>query len=125
MQFKIDTKDSYTLITLSENALNVKLAEILTQECINIRQNGRANIIIDLSNVSTIETDGIDQMLVMHEESYSNDDSLVFTGIHPTLLAGFKEKEADMILNIAPKLIEAIDIVNMEILERDLLSEED
>ncbi len=125
MQFKIDTKDSYTLITLSENVLNVKLAEILAQECINIRQNGRANIIIDLSSVSTIETDAIDQMLVMHEESYSNDDSLVFTGIHPSLLAGFKEKEADMILNIAPKLIEAIDIVNMEILERDLMNEED
>lgn len=125
MQFKIDTKDSYTLITLSENVLNVKLAEILTRECINIRQNGRANIIIDLSSVSTIETDAIDQMLVMHEESYSNDDSLVFTGIHPSLLAGFKEKEADMILNIAPKLIEAIDIVNMEILERDLMNEED
>lgn len=125
MQFKIDTKDSYTLITLSENVLNVKLAEILTQECINIRQNGRANIIIDLSSVSTIETDAIDQMLVMHEESYSNDDSLVFTGIHPSLLAGFKEKEADMILNIAPRLIEAIDIVNMEILERDIMNEED
>jgi hypothetical protein len=60
----------------------------------------------------------------MHEDSYSNSRSLVFTGIQSEVMKAMKEEELDLSLNIAPKMIEAVDIISMEILERDLLGEE-
>ena len=60
----------------------------------------------------------------MHEEFYGNEESLVFTGISGKILAALKQNETDLLINIAPSMIEAIDIVSMEILERDLFNEE-
>jgi hypothetical protein len=59
----------------------------------------------------------------MHENCYNNSQSLVFTGVQANVLTQLQEKELDTVLNIAPKMIEAIDIISMEILERDLFDE--
>jgi hypothetical protein len=60
----------------------------------------------------------------MHENSYSNSRSLVFTGLQSQVMQVIKDEELDESINIAPKMIEAVDIISMEILERDLFSEE-
>jgi hypothetical protein len=62
--------------------------------------------------------------VALHEECYGMGQSLVFTGIRPEVMNTLKQHEANQLLNIAPTMIEAVDIVSMEILERDLLSEE-
>jgi hypothetical protein len=49
----------------------------------------------------------------------------VFTAAQDKVFQALKDKEIDLSLNIVPKMIEAIDIISMEILERDLFSEEE
>jgi hypothetical protein len=63
-------------------------------------------------------------MVHLHEESYSVDQSLVFTGLNAKLIKELKKDETDLLINVAPSMVEAIDIISMEVLERDLLSEE-
>ena len=94
------------------------------EKCREMRQSGSKNFIIDLSECTEIEKTAIDGLIALHEESYGLDQSLVFTGINAKVIAGLKENETDLLINVAPKMEEAIDIVSMEILERDLLSEE-
>ncbi|MBC7553586.1 MAG: STAS domain-containing protein [Taibaiella sp.] len=124
MEFKIDTKDNFTLIVPVSTHINAIMAEELGELCEKYTQNGSNNFIIDMLNATSADSSALPGLLGLHETCYANEQSLVFTGITPGFWAVLKENEADLLLNIAPKMIEAIDIVNMEILERDLLGEE-
>ena len=123
MDFKIDTKDTFTVITPTYATINAKLADELALTCEQARQNGSKNFIIDFQNATAFEKDGIEAFIVLHDECYSSEESLVLTGINPELTKILTDDEYDL-LNIAPRMIEAVDIISMEILERDLLSEE-
>lgn len=123
MDFKIDTKDTFTVITPVSAAINANLVEVVAAKCEEIRQNGSSNFILDLQHGTTLETDGIEALITLHDECYSSDESLVLTGINPGLIKKLTDDEYDA-LNIAPKMIEAVDIISMEILERDLMGEE-
>ena len=124
MDFKIDTKDAFSVISPATDTINAKMTVELYKKCAETRQNGSNNLIIDLSSCENADTDAIEALLALHEESYANARSLVFTGINAPIMATLKETEADMLLNIAPSMVEAVDIVSMEILERELLGEE-
>lgn len=123
MDFKIDTKDTFTVITPTYTTINAKLADDLAVKCEEIRQNGSKNFIIDLQHATSLDKDGIEAFITLHEECYSSEESLVLTGINPELIKTLSDEEHDA-LNITPRMIEAVDIISMEILERDLLSEE-
>lgn len=124
MEFKIDTKDSFTIIKPLYGAINAKMTEDLGKKCGEIRQSGSKNLIIDLGGCDDIDTSVVNDLVILHEESYSTDQSIVFTCLNEKVMAGIKKNETDLLINIAPRMEEAIDIISMEILERDLLSEE-
>lgn len=125
MEFKIDTKEAFSTVRPVTSALNAKLTGELNRKCEELRQSGSKNLIIDLGECTEIDSESVKIMIAMHEDSYSHDHSLVFTEPNAAVMAIIKEEEADMAMNVAPRMIEAIDIVSMEILERDLLSEEE
>ena len=124
MEFKIDTKDTFTTIIPLEKNLSAKMTGDLLDKCEEMRQRGSNNFVIDLQHCSEMEPEAIDGLVALHEDCYGNDQSLVFTAINENIMSLLKSNESDLLLNIAPKMEEAIDIISMEILERDLLSEE-
>lgn len=124
MDFKIDTRDTFSVITPVADEISANLSDELHATIRKMRQSGSQNFIIDLQHCRNIDAEAIPGLLELHEESYSMGKSLVFTGVKGKVLAAIKETEADEHINIAPKMIEAIDIISMEILERDLFEEE-
>ncbi len=124
MEFKIDTKDNFTVIIPVADDLNAALADNIAAKCEETRQNGSNNFIIDLQHIKNADQPGLELLVKLHEDCYSNERSLVFTGLSAAVMNEMKVNETDLLLNVAPKMIEAIDIISMEILERDLLSEE-
>jgi anti-anti-sigma regulatory factor len=124
MEFKIDTKDAFTIIMPDTDKISAKMAEEVEKECEILRQSGSRNFIIDLQCCKMIDGEAIKVIIAMHEELYGQEQSLVFTGINESVMAVIKSNEADLLINIAPRMDEAVDIISMEILERDLLGEE-
>lgn len=124
MEFKIDTKSTFSVITPIAANLDANLTGLLTEECQKLQQNGSNNFIVDLQHCIKAEQSAINELVKMHEGFYSAEQSLVFTGMNDAIITALKKDEMDLLLNIAPKMEEAIDIVSMEILERDLLKEE-
>ncbi len=124
MDFKIDTKDAFAIIIPVTGKLDANLAEEVVNKCNETRLNGSNNLIIDLQHITDVEESALAVFVQLHEDSYSNEQSLVFTGINPNVGAALKANETDLLLNVAPKMIEAVDIISMEILERDLFGEE-
>ncbi len=124
MDFKIDTKDNFSVITPIDTPISAIMAESLSAKCAEMRQSGSGNLIIDLQNCTGADKEAVPIWVEMHEESYSNELSLVFTGVNSKMIAILKEDEADLLINITPTMIEAIDIVSMDRLQWDLLREE-
>jgi anti-anti-sigma regulatory factor len=124
MDFKIDTRDTFSVITPAAESFTTEISDELASTLQQMRQSGSHNFVIDLHSCNNIDEEAADNLVGMHEESYSMGHSLVFTGIKGKVLSVLREKEINEMINIAPKMIEAIDIISMEILERDLFDEE-
>ncbi len=125
MDFKLDTRDTFSVITPVAGPITVKLTGELQETIQKMRQSGSQNFIVDFQHCETIDNEAIENLVAMHEESYAGENSLVFTGMKATVMAELKKNETDMIINVTHKMIEAIDIISMEILERDLFGEEE
>jgi len=124
MDFKIDTKTNFTLITPVTNHLDANLAAAVREKWGELRQSGSQNLVIDLHNCLDTDIEAFPLLIHLQQDFYMASCSLVFTGIQDAVLKAMKDNEVDSILNIAPTMDEATDIISMEIMERDLLSEE-
>ena len=124
MEFKIDTKDTFTIIMPVKESIDAKLTGALLEKCAELTQSGVNNYIIDFGNCGELDRGAIDGLIKLYEEIYSNEQSVVYTGIGKQGIILLKEDETDLLVNIAPSMKEAIDIISMEILERDLFNEE-
>ncbi len=124
MEFKIDTKDTFTIITPVSTTIDANLAEELDNQCEALRQNGSYNFIVDMQFATEADSEAIDTLVALHEKTYGCNESIVFTGIKSKVMAALKVNELDLQLNVAPKMREAVDIICMEILERELYKEE-
>jgi anti-anti-sigma regulatory factor len=124
MQFKIDTKETFTILAPQTALFDAQVAAKLAETCADLRRNGSANFIFDMGEVAQITPDAVTALIALHETLYAENQSLVITGTVSAVMAEFKQDEVDLLLNIAPKMAEAIDIISMEILERELLGEE-
>lgn len=123
MEFKIDTKPSYTVITPDSGALSVNLAEVIRQKVMEVRETGSHNFVIDLQNINSMDMASGDVLLDLNHAVYNSGGSLVFSSPEDSVIQTLKKGQYHLSLNITPTLIEAIDIISMEVLERDLLGE--
>jgi len=123
MEFKIDTKPSYTVITPVSNDIDANLTDAIRQKWNELTRSGSQNLIVDLHNCIKSDESAFSDIQKLHEDLYNSNQSLVFINMPSDFIAGNKEDE-DLPFNIAPTMNEAIDIISMEILERDLFDEE-
>jgi anti-anti-sigma regulatory factor len=124
MEFKIDTKPTYIQITPITSHADANLTGALSQKCKELTESGSNNFVIDLHNCLDADTTALASLAEMHVKLYTNNQSLVFTNIQAEVLNALKQTEIDSVINIAPTGNEALDIISMEILERDLFGEE-
>ncbi len=124
MEFKIDTNETYTLLLPQTAVLDANLAALMLEQTEELSEEGVENFIFDMQQIASGDEVGLTAMATLHERCYEDERSLVFTGIFGALLQQFKKEQLHLVLNITPTLEEAIDMVNMEILERDLYNEE-
>lgn len=124
MDFKIDTKDTFTIITPLNEAIDAKMTGALGAKCEEMRQSGSNNFIIDLENCKTIDKTCVSELIALQGASYDMDLSFVYTKANDGITKTIRDEDEDFIINLAPRMDEAIDIISMEILERDLFNEE-
>lgn len=125
MNFKSYTTDTYTVISLPEGALNGNVAEALLDECTGLTESGSPAIILDCAACQSCDAAVPDTLAALHESCYSAGRSLALMGASGQLLSALRESGAADVLNLAPTLAEAVDIISMEALERDLMGEDE
>lgn len=119
MDFKIDTKEKFTVFT-PDTAL---FPANITEEMRLYLQKEVTNVVLNLKNVTRISEGDAENLGQLHRQFYDNNSSFVICEANPEIEKQFEEADILDYLNITPTESEAWDIVQMEEIERDLLSE--
>ena len=123
MNFKIDTREKFTIIMpvsdLSSDNLTAELKELIKSYL-----QHKTNLVINLKNVAKVEEKFVNDLAAWQRGFYEQNISFVICEIQPAVEAIIEELELDDTMNITPSETEAWDIVQMEEIERELLSDE-
>jgi len=123
MKFTVDKHEKYVLIKLNENKLNSLISPQLKSELILSNSEGQRNIILDLSNVKYSDSSGLSSLLVGHRICKNADGSFILTGINDNIARLISISQLENILNIVGTVDEAIDLIFMEEIEKELKRE--
>ena len=124
MNFKIDTKEKFTVITpLTEN-LSDKLTEELIQIATEKLKKDIKNVVVNLKNVFSLNESAATHLVKLEQTFYEHNASFVVCELQPSVETEFEKDELLDLLNITPSESEAWDIVQMEEIERELLDGE-
>ena len=125
MNVKIDTKEKFVIITPLVPELTANMTEELTELLLPYIQKDISNIVLVLSEVNIIEDKGCELIAKLQQNFYENDCSFVICNLKKSIETLFDKLELLDVLNITPTESEAWDIVQMEIMEREMMNDED
>lgn len=123
MRFKIDTKEKIVIFRPEFQVLDANLSEDFIRSISELPELDGRNLILDLALLESADEAGIQAILTVYGQQYDSNLSCAIANVNNTLTAALSE-DSEYELNITPTLSEAIDMVMMESLERDLLDEE-
>ena len=124
MKYNIDTKENFDIITPINDRFNQELAVEINQFIQNSIEKQRS-VIIDFTSINSRDEVHSQNIIDWHHEMYNADLSFVLCTLSESVKNILLNIEDAAILNMTPKQIEAIDIVSMEGLERELMNGED
>ncbi|MEJ7779973.1 MAG: STAS domain-containing protein [Daejeonella sp.] len=123
MKFTVDKHEKYVLIKLNETKLNSLISPQLKSELILTNTEGQRNVILDLSNVKYSDSSGLSSLLVGHRICKNAEGSFILTGINDNISRLISISQLENILTIVSTVDEAIDLIFMEEIEKELKRE--
>lgn len=123
MRVKIDTKEKFYVLTLNEPVFAANIAADLAQLATKFLQERIRNIVLNLSEVDSIESTAAEELSALQQQFYENSASFVICGLKPAVEQELEQLELLEFLNVTPSESEAWDIVQMEEIERELLDD--
>lgn len=125
MKYSEHIHTTYTQLDIISDDLSAgdvqELQQVISEQIVL----GTSAFVLNVAKVIHIHNDGIQALIDLHNHLYSVGNSLVIAAPAEILHNKLKMEQAHLMLNICPTLVEAVDIVSMEMLERDLMKEEE
>lgn len=125
MNFKIDTKEKFTVITPLQFHLSDNLTAELNQTAQNCLQTAIKNVVLNMKEVVSLDEAAATNLMTLQQSFYENNTSFVICEIQPAVSEKLEQLELLETMNITPTESEAWDIVQMEEIERELMSDFD
>ncbi len=120
MKFTVDKHEKYVTFKLEETNLNSLIAPQLKSELVLLNSHGVKNIILDLTSVKNSDSSGLSSILSGHRLCKGCEGSFVVCGSSEHLTRLLEITKLDSVLALVPSEEEAIDIIFMEEIEREL-----
>ncbi len=122
MNVKTDTKEKFTVITPEESMLTAIMTAELNNMLRAYLQKDIPHIVLNLKTVVEVDPASADILANLQQNFYEHNYSFVICELQPMVEALFDKQDLLEILNVTPTESEAWDIVQMEEIERELLS---
>ena len=125
MEVKTDTKEKFHVISVSATNLSANMTEELCTRLDIYLQQEIKNVVVKLTNVKKMEEEGAECLVKIQQSFYESGASFVVCELTPELEAFLDNKNLLELMNVTPTESEAWDIIQMEEIERELLSDEE
>jgi anti-sigma B factor antagonist len=123
MKFTVDKHEKYVLLKLNEPKLNSLITPQLKSELILMNTEGQRNIVLDLSAVKFADSSGLSSLLVGHRLCKNSDGVFILVGLNSPVSRLVTISQLDNVLTVVNTNDEAIDLIFMEEIEKDLKKE--
>ena len=120
MKYTIDKQEKYSLLRLHEEKLDSSVAPGLKSELLTLHAEGVKNIVLDLAEVKYTDSSGLSALLVGNRIVQEEGGIFILTTLSDHTMKLIKISQLDSVLNILPRVEEAIDAVFMHEIEKDL-----
>ena len=120
MNFTIEDKGRYTLVTSNVDKLDTTCAPELKSELVYLNKTNVRNVIIDLSATRYCDSSGLSALLVANRLCKSVNGTLVVCGLQEPVKKLVQISQLESVLSITPTVTEAVDLLYMEEIEKDV-----
>ena len=120
MKLLLDRQEKYTLLELHEPKLDAGISPDFKSELIYLNSEGVRNIIIDLQNVKFVDSSGLSALLVGNRLCKGVNGSFVIARPTTEVKKLMNISQLETIISAVPSVEEAIDLVFIEEIEREL-----
>ena len=124
MQVKTNTKERFHVITVTDPALTADMAAELSDLLLAYLQNDVKNLILNLKELQSLDEIAAERLVKLQQNFYEKNSSFVICELQKPVEEFLDKVNLLEVMNTTPTESEAMDIVQMEEIERDLLDEE-
>jgi len=124
MQVKTNTKERFHVITVTDPALTADMAAELSDLLLAYLQNDVKNLILNLKELQSLDEIAAERVVKLQQIFYEKNSSFVICELQKPVEEFLDNVNLLEVMNTTPTESEAMDIVQMEEIERDLLEEE-
>jgi len=124
MQVKTNTKERFHVITVTDPALTADMAAELSDLLLAYLQNDVKNLILNLKELQSLDEIAAERLVKLQQNFYEKNSSFVICEIRKPVEDFLDSVNLLEVMNTTPTESEAMDILQMEEIERDLLNEE-
>jgi anti-anti-sigma factor len=120
MKFEVIQKDKVAVIASKVEKLDALHAPELKSEIVMMNKEGHKNLIIDLTETRYIDSSGLSALLVGNRLCRDSNGTFVLCGLQDGVKKLIAISQLESVLKITPTQNEAVDLVYMEEVERDI-----
>ena len=125
MKVKTDTKEKFHVITVQESSMSADMAAKLSDLLLIYLQNDVKNVILNLKELQSLDELAAEKLVKLQQNFYEENSSFVVCEIQKPVEDFLDSVNLLEMMNTTPTESEAMDIVQMEEIEREFLNEED
>jgi anti-anti-sigma factor len=122
MQVKIDTREKFHAITVTEPVLAANMTEDLDQCLLPILEKDVKNVVLILKDTSEVDDAAAECLVRIQQAFYDNSSSFVICELTPAVEKSLEDNGLLELMNVTPTESEAWDIIHLEEVERELLN---
>ena len=124
MEYNLRKEEKFCIFMPMEKNLNRSISADLKAEFVFLQNEGVKNLLIDLSKVEFIDSDGLSSLLMARRNFSEQRGTFVIMGeLQPSVQTMFKISKLSEVMNIITSEEEAIEFVFMEELEREIIGD--
>ena len=123
MKFTVDHKENYTLVTSDVEKLDAQHAPELKSELVVISKNGVKNMVLDLDKSRYCDSSGLSAILVGNRLCKESGGTFVICNLNEPVSKLISISQLNNVLNITPTVSEAVDMIFMEEVGKDVQGE--
>jgi anti-anti-sigma factor len=122
MQVKIDTREKFHAITITESVLAANMTEELDQRLLPILEKDVKNVVLILKDTLEVDDAAAECLVRIQQAFYDNSSSFVICELTPAVEKSLEDNGLLELMNVTPTESEAWDIIHLEEVERELLN---